>query len=332
MTETIVEDPKAASRLARVRKMLERAEAIEAMDESALTEELRTEARTINERAAELIAQYGIDRAMLAADGSFGDEVIDQVIMLSRPFAAKMMDLLWTIAYNLRGQGRLIKSWNPESGPKARGGVPRGGWDYGLRLFAYRSDMERIELMYASLRLQALSGARKIVNTSSQFGQGQKADRESYLDGFSDAIGTRIRRAEDDARRAQEARDRELADQAMIEGRTAGAGVALVLADRKTAVQNAMDAASGITPAMKARWARQSEEAAAARRKEIAVCQRCQKAKSGRCNDHRIVLGRAPKIYTRKGDRYYDGYEDGQRADLGTGKAVSAKGRKEIGS
>jgi uncharacterized membrane-anchored protein len=112
---------------------------------------------------------------------------------------------------------------------------------------------------------------------------------------------------------------------------TSGPSVALVLADRKAALDRAWDLAQGITPELRVKWAQDSEQFAkqaeaerAQRAETIAACKKCQKAKSGRCNEHRVRYGRSSyRSYERTGTQYNAGYADGQSADLGTGVAVS---------
>ncbi len=334
--EPIIETGATESRLSRVRKLLERAEMIDRQmdlpgNTSAEKAALVAEMEQLNERAAELIAKYGIDRAMLAASGTVSDAIIDKVVYTARPFADEMQSLLWNVALPMRATGRSIKQWDTQAGPKAKGGVPRGGWKFGLRLFAHASDLERIELLYSSLRNQALAGAARIVNKDETFGQAQKADRVSYLEGFRTAVYTRLTRAEREAREVREAEQIEARDQAMIEGRASDTpGVALVLADRRKAVEIAMDAAYGITVADKVQWAKESEEYRERRAQEIADCKKCKSAKGGRCKAHKVSYGRSRPVYERKGSQFGAGYDDGMKADLGGSKQVGGS-RKPIG-
>lgn len=335
-TEPIVEAEVTDSRLNRVTKLLDKAQHILSMPKDTQTPELLTEADAINKRAAELIAKYGIDRAMLAASGHAVDRVVDEVIILDRPFAEKMRTLLWYIADPMGAKGRWVKRWDAQAGPKAKGGIPRGGWEYGMRIFAHESDMARIRLMYVSLRNQALVGMSKIVNNDTEFGQAQKADRESYLDGFANAVYYRITQAEREAKASRQAQEEEARDKAMLDGVAAdsGPGVALVLADRKKAVAIAMDLADGITVADRARWAAQAKERTDARRKELDECAKCKAAKSGRCKAHKVSYGRSRPVYERKGTKYDAGWQAGQRADL-TGHGPTSvsrdSGRSAIG-
>jgi uncharacterized protein YnzC (UPF0291/DUF896 family) len=197
-----------------------------------------------------------------------------------------------------------------------------------------------VEILYTSCRNQALAGAKKIVNTTETFGQAQKADRESYLQGFRSAVYTRLAKAEREAREARDAADQEARDLAMLRGEFTAAGptTTLVLADRRKQIQIAIDKADGITQADRARWAAQDAEAAPkrqaareAREKEIAECKRCQKAKTGRCNEHRErSYGRSYRAYERTGTQFEAGWQDGQRADLGTSDTISNDERIEL--
>lgn len=309
MTEPIIEAAGApASKLELVRKLLAKAESTDSAPE----------AEALNERAADLIAQYGIDRAMLAADGTQGDAIVDEWIITDRPFAEEMTTLLASVAYPLRAKVRYIKRWNAQSGPKAKGGVPRGGWDYGLRVFAYESDLARVKMLYVSLRNQALAGASQIKGEQ-RFGQDQKAHRQSYLEGFTSAIYGRLAKAEREARQAREAEIEAQRDVALLEGRTSGPSVELVLADRSKAVEIAMDLAYGITVEDRVRWAEEARE-----------YQR--KVDAGEIEPPKYSRGRAPKIYERKGAYYGEGYSDGKRADIGsTSPEVGRTQRPELG-
>lgn len=341
--QAVTEADVSVSMLNRVRKILERAEALmnqDPRDVEKLSDELK-EARLLeieqaNQRAAQLIAKYGIDRAMLAATGKLADSTVDEALMVLRPFASKMMTLLWIIADSMGARATYIKTWNPMSGPKARGGKPRGGYDYGLRIFAWESDLERIKLLYTSLRNQALKGASGIVDASSKFGQTQKAERESYLDGWTSGLYRQLQDTEREARERAEAEQQEARDRAMENGEAVPSGprVSLVLVDRKKALDLAWDAANGITPADRAKWAEQSkayaEEARQqreARAKEIEECAKCQKAKTGRCNEHKDRVGRTRyRSYKRIGSCWGEGFRDGKSADLGPGPQVGATG------
>lgn len=326
--ETIIETAATDSRLVRVRKLLDKAEAMSLQDVSQEPEQSQlfhaAEIAALNDRAAELIAKYGIDRAMLAAAGTEADTIVDRVVWVVRPFAPEMCGLLWNVAYPLRAKGSRIKIWDETAGPTRRGGVKAGGWKFGLRLFAYASDLERIEMIYASARNQSLAKMAGIKGEH-EFGQDAKADKVTYLEGFAAGVCRQLTDAERQAQQVREAEQEEARDQAMLEGTKAGPGVALVLADRRKAVELAMNTAYGITQADEAHWARMAEK----RRQELAECKRCQKAKSGRCREHHVPMGRwAPT--QRTGSMFSEGYQDGKEAKLVTGTAIGQDGPGEL--
>jgi hypothetical protein len=79
--------------LAKVRKILAKAE-----DPAATVHE----AEVYTAKAAELIATYGIDRALLAEADPAGDVVGDRVVVLDAPYALDKAALLAEVAQALR--------------------------------------------------------------------------------------------------------------------------------------------------------------------------------------------------------------------------------------
>lgn len=347
MTE-ITEAKATGSRLDTVRKLLAKAEemshwlATPELHPHATQPEIEAaerELQMMTERAADLIAKYGIDEAMVKG-GNDANKVVDTVIWVVRPFGSLMQDLLRGIAQEMGAQVRGVKQ---HTGSQTKGQLK---WQHGLRVFAFQSDLARIEMMYASLRNQALAGASRI-RGQEKFGQDQKAHRESYLEGFNCSVIARISQAERDAKAAAEA-ERELADeQRMLAGDfTPSSSVAMVLADRSAVVRNAMTLAlygksaaelDAARDANRERWAemdRQARERWEARKQEQADCTKCQNAKSGYCNDHRDMRPSQASYrpYQRVGDYFSAGYADGRTADLGpSGKQVGSKGQTAIG-
>jgi hypothetical protein len=341
------------SMLRRVNLILERADLLinqDPRDVAKLTDSERAqrdhEIEQATSRAAELIAKYRIDRAMLASSGKLSDGTVDRAVMASRPFAEQMNNLFYVIATNAGAKTTWIKSWNPMSGPKARGGTPKGGYDYGYRVFAYESDFLGMEVMFAHLVNQARAGVAQIKDENTKFGQRQKAMRESWLNGFVAGVRRQLDIAKIAAQERAEAEDQEAKDRAMESPNLdllAGSGpsVALVLADRAKALTLAYDASRGITPADRARWAEDHDKFAKQYRQEqeerealIDACTKCKKAKRGRCNDHVIRVGRRSYSYSsRIGDDmglYNEGHAAGMAADLGSGTSVATPSRMAI--
>src|SRR5215204_3089263 len=120
--------------LERVRKLLAKAE-----DPGCTPEE----AAALNDKAAELIAKYGVDRAMLAAARPDSDIVGDLVIAVFAPYALDKSGLLATVARALRCRTVRAKKWAGD------------GYAYTMHLFGFASDLERVELLYTSLLVQA---------------------------------------------------------------------------------------------------------------------------------------------------------------------------------
>lgn len=107
--------------LARIRKLLAEAE-----DPAASVQE----AETYTAKASELMADYGIDRALLAAADPSLDVVGDRVVTLDRPYAAEKAQLVSQIALALG------------CGVVRRTRYPSGVKELSVHLFGHRSDLQ----------------------------------------------------------------------------------------------------------------------------------------------------------------------------------------------
>ena len=195
--------------LAKVRKLLALAE-----DPAATTHE----AETYTAKATQLIADYGIDRALLAAADPARDPVGDRVIVLDAPYAADKADLLATVATRLRCACVRRTRRDP---------AVRGPKELSIHLFGHASDLERSELLFTSLLLQSAHG---LARTPVPAWEHKAAFRRSWLAGFRMAVGRRL----DEAERRAEAR-------AATRYARAGTSTGLVLADRSALVVGAME-------------------------------------------------------------------------------------------
>ncbi len=188
MTDTMLE---------KVRKLLAKAE-----DPGCTPEE----AAALNDKAAELVAKYGVDMALLAAASPENDHVGDRVIAVLAPYALDKSGLLGTIAGALRCRSVRRKEWI------------NGASAYAMHLFGFASDLERTELLYTSLLVQASYG---LAAAPVPPWETPAAFRRSWLLGFTQAVGKRLREAEQRASsQASTSRDR------------TATSVELVLADR----------------------------------------------------------------------------------------------------
>jgi hypothetical protein len=198
-----------ADLLDRVRKLLAKAE-----DEGCPT----AEAEALTAKAAELMARYGIDRALLGAVRPETDRPQDRVFTLDNPWGDVKRHLLAGLATALRCQCVLTRT---ES-------VTR------VHVFGYTSDLERADILFTSLLVQmARALARQPAPGS---GGTARAWRRSWMLGYCSAVVARVRAAE------------EAAVTAAGSGGEAGPGggapsAALVLADRSLVVRRQVAAA-----------------------------------------------------------------------------------------
>jgi hypothetical protein len=180
--------------LARVRKLLAKAE------DPACTP---AEAEAFTAKAAELIAKYGVDQALLTAGDPAADPVGDRVVAVEPPYARDKAGLLAAVGTALRCKVVHLD----------RRGTTR------THLFGHAADLERVELLFTSLLVQAAHG---LAAAPVPWGEHPAAFRRSWLVGYTEAIRARLREAEETA--------------------AAGApGAALVLVDRAEQVERRRD-------------------------------------------------------------------------------------------
>src|SRR5499426_2976109 len=196
--------------LDRVRKLLVKAEA------DGVTQ---AEAQALTGKAAELMAKYGIDRALLAARRPETDRPGDRVIDIGNPWAQVQAHLLCGLAATLRCQCVIL----PRSGPGSR-----------IHVFGFASDIERTDVLYTSVLIQMWQGLA--ATQPPAWAHSPRAWRRSWLLGFATAVVARVRAAEEGAARRA-------AGTAAGDGRSA----ALVLADRTEVIERTLRAAYPVT-------------------------------------------------------------------------------------
>jgi hypothetical protein len=190
--------------LDRVRKLLAQAE------DDAVTP---AEAQAFTAKAAELMAKYGIDRALLAADQPETDQPANRMLDIDNPWAREKAHLLCGLASALRCQCILLGSR-----PGSR-----------VHIFGFGSDIERTDVLYTSVLIQmahGLAGARVPEWSSSP-----RAWRRSWLLGFATAVIARVRQAEHGAMVAA----------STTHGRGGRDRTALVLADRSLTIRKQVE-------------------------------------------------------------------------------------------
>ncbi|WP_432986775.1 DUF2786 domain-containing protein [Dactylosporangium sp. CA-233914] len=186
--------------LDKVRKLLAKAE------DPACTP---AEADALTAKAAALIAKYGIDQALLDARRERPAVVGSRLVELNAPYLREKAYLLHVVAAALRCRSIRLERRTAD------------GLKVSVHLFGFDSDVAGVELLFASLLVQA---ARGLLREPVPGGQQPAAWRRSWLIGFGSAVAQRLT--------AAAARERE----------PAAPGTALVLADRERAVDLAVEA------------------------------------------------------------------------------------------
>ena len=185
--------------LERVRKLLAKAEANGVSP---------AEAEALTEKAAELMARYGIDRALLAAARPDTDRPANRIIDMPNPWADVRAHLLAGLVTAMRCRCVLLPV---RSGKR-------------MHVFGYESDLERAEILFTSLLVQMAHGLAATAVPATA--RSVRAWRRSWLLGYTSAVVARVRTAEEHA-----AGD---ADGARNGG---GPGTAVVLADRSLVIR-----------------------------------------------------------------------------------------------
>jgi hypothetical protein len=193
-----------ADLLDRVRKLLAKAEAEGCPP---------AEAEALTAKAAELMARYGIDRALLGALHPETDRPADRVFTLANPWGDVKRHLLAGLATALRCQCVQTRS---AEGTR-------------LHVFGYTSDLERADILFTSLLVQM---ARALAGQAVPgYGAEARAWRRSWMLGYCTAVVTRVRAAEEAA--VASATSGSEGNGAVATGQSA----ALVLADRSLVVR-----------------------------------------------------------------------------------------------
>jgi Protein of unknown function (DUF2786) len=196
--------------LARVRKLLAKAEA------EGVTP---AEAEALTAKAAELMAKYGIDRALLAAERPETDSPADRVVDIGNPWARVQAHLLCGLASAMRCQCVVL---------------PRADSGSRIHMFGFASDIERADILFTSLLVQMWQGLAAAELPSGS--RSPRAWRRSWLLGFATAVVSRVRAAEHKA-----------AAEATAPAAASGSKTALVLADRRHVIRRNIEHAYPLT-------------------------------------------------------------------------------------
>jgi hypothetical protein len=196
--------------LDRVRKLLAKAEA-----EGVTVEE----AQALTAKAAELMAKYGIDRALLAATRPETDRPDNRIVQIYNPWARVQAHLLCGLAAALRCQCILLP----------------GSEGQRVHVFGYASDIERADVLYTSVLVQMWHGL--VAAQVPAVADNVRAWRRSWLLGYTAAVIGKVRDAEQRAERAV----------TVAEPAGTSSRAALVLADRSLVIRQTVAEAYPVT-------------------------------------------------------------------------------------
>lgn len=188
------------SKLEKIRALLDKAE--------STANEFPAEAEALTAKAIEMMERYRIDKAMIADARPLQDrgKIIEKRILIGAgPYVNARMCLATVIA--------TAHSVNVSVGTTYKGKM--------LYLVGYESDLELTDMLYTSLLVQATRSmnSAEVKATKPTYEHGTAFCR-SFLLSFADIIGRRL----------------EAATRVASDEQDSGRSVALVLADRKTAV------------------------------------------------------------------------------------------------
>jgi hypothetical protein len=187
-------------------KLLERVRALLAKAEAT---EYPAEAEALTAKAAEMMAAYGIDRALLGALRPESDKPTDKKLDIDNPWGDVKKYLLAGLAMAMRCQ---VVQTQRKTGAR-------------LHVFGYESDIERAEMLWTSLQVQM---ARALAQEYVPDGGG-RAWRRSWMLGYCTAVISRVKAAE--ATAVKKSDETETAS---------GKSTALVLADRSLVIRSSV--------------------------------------------------------------------------------------------
>ena len=201
-----------------IRKLLAKAERAATPDE----------ADVYNAKAADMMARHGVDTAMVASAGDTQDVIGSRRITMTDPYSTEKATLAGCVAST--SNCRVVR--HPGFGR---------GQTAAVTVMGFESDLNRVELTYTSLLLQA---TRSLVRQRppAWSNESTTAFRRTWLIGFAAEVHRRLSEAGTVAVRDHDAQ--------LVAGRPSAA---LVLADRRSLVDRAYDEQFGTLRAARPR-------------------------------------------------------------------------------
>ncbi|MFT4299839.1 MAG: DUF2786 domain-containing protein [Aeromicrobium sp.] len=185
----------------KIRKLLALAE------DSAAT---AAEAETFTAKAMALMAEYGIDEALLSAAPGQEAGVSDRLLRFDAPFVRDKCLLACVVALAMRCKPIILGTEPAMS----------------VHVFGLEADVESVELLMRSLMVQA---AHELIRAEVPRGEDLVAFKRSWWAGYGAAVDTRLREIAETTIQEAEERHRD------------GPSVALALADSSHAIADTVD-------------------------------------------------------------------------------------------
>jgi hypothetical protein len=185
-------------------KMTERVRGLLTLAEDESTTEHERELATV--RAAEIMAKFSIDAAMLAAKADMREVPCDKTVHFPNPYARQHMFLYVSVLRAFGGDAVVIDSPRRY---RQNDGVT-------LRVYGFEADLTMVDILYTSLLLQGVNQSKVVPRY-----EHAKTWRVSFWVGYTSTITRRLAEAHRSA-----------------ETQAGEPGTAIVLRDRKALVKD----------------------------------------------------------------------------------------------
>jgi hypothetical protein len=200
--------------------MADYADRVNKLMAKAESTEFPEEAEAFLAKAQELMTEYSIDEAMLRA--ARPGEAVEEIAELKLVYTGGMRKVLYRLGIRLAEYNGCRSFFTDKRHAKPR--------NITVTVIGFPKDLERIELLDMSLKLQCAVALKKFVkeNVDPQWHRGYKRnEKREFVLGFTDGVGVKLRVAEENAiKEAAEAK---------------GTGVELAIRSRKDQVDDWTD-------------------------------------------------------------------------------------------
>jgi hypothetical protein len=163
---------------ANLEKMLNRVRGLLALAEDPHATPAESELATV--RAAELMAKYSIDAAMLAAAADVTEVPCDKLVHFPDPYARQHMFLYVAILRAFGGDAVVVSHHRRGYRSGANNGLQ-------LRVYGFEADLMAVDILYTSLLLQGVNQSKVV-----PMWENARSWRVSFWVGFTSTISGRL--------------------------------------------------------------------------------------------------------------------------------------------